>query len=739
MWQTLLVLLAPVPQALAKVGEPPAGAAVHDGAAAPARLAYGPAEAAASHAKMIAALADIAQRADVTDLFVGNQDVTECEKILAELPPDKQNLKRYENLCKLAKAQLRLGDTQVSVENYTKAVALDPQLEGKVDPKVLLHTHTDLALAWLRLGENHNCVARHNSESCILPIGKKGQHLDQEGSRKAMEILLGVLKTNPNEQRALWLLNLAAMTVGEYPDGVPAEFRVPTNALDSDEPFPRFVDMAPELGLNTMNLAGGVILDDFDGDDVLDVVTSDMHPRGRLHFFKGHPDGTYTERSAEANFEGITGGLNINQTDYDNDGALDILVMRGAWSFDRGQVPQSLLHNDGHGTFTDVAFAAGLVQVSYPSQAGAWGDYDNDGDLDLYKGNESSPMIAAPCQLFRNNGDGTFTDVAKEAGVLNNRYAKGAVWGDYDGDRLLDLYVSNLDDLNRLYHNLGNGKFESVAADLGVQQPEHSFSAWFWDYDNDGALDIYVATFLPKVEVFVQDVMGHKGLSEYACLYHGDGKGHFTEVGAQSGFDDINVTMGSNFGDLDNDGFLDVYLGTGFPDYEALMPNRMYWNRGGKRFSDVTTNGGFGHLQKGHGIAFADLDHDGDTDVFAHMGGAFAGDGFGNAVFRNPGFGNHCVTVKLVGVRTNRAAIGARIRCDITENGVKRSVYRTVTGGSSFGANPLRQTLGLGKAAKVDVLEVYWPTSDRKQTFRDVGIDQSFEIREDRDELKRLE
>jgi len=227
--------------------------------------------------------------------------------------------------------------------------------------------------------------------------------------------------------------------------------------------------------------------------------------------------------------------------------------------------------------------------------------------------------------------------------------------------------------------------------------------------------------------------------AELACLYQNDGKGGFREVSKEMGLTDINVTMGANFGDLDNDGFLDFYLGTGFPDYEALVPNRMYWNRGGKKFADVTTAGGFGHLQKGHGIAFADLDRDGDQDVFAEMGGAFPGDAFGNALFRNPGFGNHWVTVKLVGVRSNRVGMGARIRCEISENGAKRSVYRHVDSGSSFGANPLRQMLGLGKASKIDVLEVYWPTSDTTQTFRDVPVDTAFEITEGKDELRRIE
>ena len=169
------------------------------------------------------------------------------------------------------------------------------------------------------------------------------------------------------------------------------------------------------------------------------------------------------------------------------------------------------------------------------------------------------------------------------------------------------------------------------------------------------------------------------------------------------------------------------------------MPNVMYRNQGGKAFADVTTNGGFGHLQKGHGVSFADLDGDGDQDVIVKMGGAYRGDGYGIALFENPGFGNHWIKVRLVGVRSNRSAIGARIRADITEGGVQRSIYRTVGTGGSFGCNPLRQEIGIGKATKIDVLEISWPTSKTKQTFRDVEADRFVEITEGRDQLRPLE
>jgi len=147
---------------------------------------------------------------------------------------------------------------------------------------------------------------------------------------------------------------------------------------------------------------------------------------------------------------------------------------------------------------------------------------------------------------------------------------------------------------------------------------------------------------------------------------------------------------------------------------------------------------GFGHLQKGHGIAFADLDNDGDADVFEQMGGAFPGDKYGDALFENPGFNNHWLSIKLVGVTTNRAAIGARIHLEIDEGGSSRSIYRHVNSGGSFGANPLRQTLGIGKADHVRKLSIFWPTTGRTQVFNKVAADQFIQIVEDERQFTKI-
>ena len=197
--------------------------------------------------------------------------------------------------------------------------------------------------------------------------------------------------------------------------------------------------------------------------------------------------------------------------------------------------------------------------------------------------------------------------------------------------------------------------------------------------------------------------------------------------------------MGSNFGDIDNDGYLDMYLGTGRPEYRYVVPNVLFKNVDGRRFEDVTTSSGTGHLQKGHGIAFADWDRDGDQDIFLEAGGATPGDQAHNVLFQNPGHGNHWLTVRLIGTKTNRAAIGARVRVDLPDpTAAWPPVHREVTSGSSYGGNPFTQTIGLGKAEAVRTLEIDWPTSRTRQTFHDVPIDRAIEITEGREGFRVL-
>ena len=691
----------------------------------------------AGHERMLQALAQVAGRTADTNLYQGDAPARQLREQLAAMPPESTDQDLLTVRMQLGAQELRLGNVADAIEQFTQARALLAQMPGEIPAVVAIETAFQLGLAHFRLGQTRNCVTEQPPAGCILPLTGAGIFTQQDASRQAILHFAEVLRNEPpgTEQylEAQWLLNIAYMTLGGYPDWMPQAYVLPPRAFDSGEPAPRFANVALALGLDTpeaADLSGGAVGDDFDNDGYLDIVVSTMETRGQLRFFRNNRDGTFTDRTDAAGLRGLYGGLNLVQADYDNDGNVDLLVLRGAWLEQHGQHPNSLLRNNGDGTFTDVTFDAGLGAVHYPTQTAAFADYDNDGDLDLYVGNETTEAFQAPCQLFRNDGEGAFTDVAAEAGVENGRFSKSVVWGDFDGDRWPDLYVSNYGQANRLYRNNADGTFTDVAPELGVTGPEASFPAWFWDYDNDGALDLYVSAYVAGTAHLAADALGLPLDIEMATLYRGNGGGQFTDVSVQQRISRPSAPMGSNFGDLDNDGFLDFYLGTGNPLLEHVMPNVMYRNDGGTGFTDVTAAGGFGTLQKGHGVVFADFDHDGDQDVFEQLGGAVPADRAGNAFFENPGFGNRWVTVKLVGVGSNRSAIGARIRVDVIEDGARRSIYKRVNSGGTFGANPLRQTIGLGGASRIERLEVFWPTTGLAQTFVEVPLDRLIEITE---------
>ena len=501
----------------------------------------------------------------------------------------------------------------------------------------------------------------------------------------------------------------------------------------------RFRDIAPALGLNRFNQSGGAILEDFDNDGLLDLVITSLDPALPMQLFRNQGDGTFEERGRAAGLDKQLGGLYCVQTDYNNDGWLDIYVARGAWT----RTPQrhSLLRNNGDGTFTDVTREAGL-DTPIDGQVAVWADYDNDGYLDLFVGGETSP-----CRLYHNRGDGTFEELAEKAGVTNNRFTKGANWGDFDGDGYPDLFVSNLGQDKRLYHNNRDGTFTDVAPALGVTGPNLSFACWFWDYDNDGWLDIWVNTFEFSLNDLVMSELHRPHKGDTCRLYRNlQGKG-FKDVSAEVGLNLSLCPMGSNFADIDNDGFLDMYLGTGNPNYSTLVPNKLFKNIAGKRFVDITASSGTGHLQKGHAVAFGDWANRGYVDLFVQLGGATPGDQFRNALFHNPCQGNHALKLRLVGKKTNRAAIGARIKVipSAGEPGVlapgdyPKEVHRHVTSGGSFGGNTFQQILGVGKATKIARLEIYWPTSQTTQVFTNLDVDQSIEITEFADSYRRLE
>jgi ASPIC and UnbV/FG-GAP-like repeat/Tetratricopeptide repeat len=651
----------------------------------------------------------------------------------------------------LARELLAAGKIQESL------AALDAlETDGKTNAPRVWEAHTTeptllRATAFLRLAEEQNCHLGNARDSCLLPIRAGGIHRQREGSTRAIQVLNELLASEPQNLSARWLLNIAHMTLGSYPEGVPQAALIPPAVFAAQYPLPRFDNVAKEVGVDVYGLSGGAILDDFDNDGLLDLVVSSIGFQDQMRYLRNSGNGTFEDRTVQSGLSGEVGGLNLIQADYDNDGFVDVLVLRGGWMGTEGGFPFSLLRNKGNGTFTDVTRAAGLIRFA-PSQTATWLDYDGDGWLDLFVGNESGrvdgdPQYIYPCQLYHSNRDGTFTNVAHEVGVDVAAFVKGVVSTDYDNDGRPDIYVSVNGGDNLLFHNEGAAasgapgwRFKNVAAEAGVTEPQASFGAFFFDYDNDSWPDLFVAgySFTTCGDV-AADYLGLPTSVDRGRLYHNRGDGTFEDVTKAAGLYKVIPAMGLNFGDLDNDGFLDFYLATGNPVLATLVPNRMFRNDGGRTFQDVTTAGNFGHLQKGHAVAFGDIDNDGDQDIFNELGGAYLADKAFSALYENPGNSNRWLSLELEGVRSNKRGEGARIKVVVAGRSGERSIYRTVGSGGSFGGSPLRQEIGLGDATRIVSVEVFWPATGRTQVVAGLQPNRRYRVTEGLEAATRLE
>jgi len=624
-----------------------------------------------------------------------------------------------------AQAHVLLGQLDAFQGRMAEAIASWERAltHAEAVPEARLPVLEALGIAHLQKAAIDNGAFETGVEPCLL-CGSGRQGFAATGDAEhAVDYFSRYLAERPDDLEVRWLLNLAYMTLGRYPDAVPPAHLLEPAALRSVEDVGRFIDVARDSGLTSFSLAGGIIVDDLDGDGRFEVVTSSMDGCAPMRLFRRSDSGLFVEAAAEAGLGGQLGGLNIVQADYDNNGCPDILVLRGGWE---PAQRNSLLRNDCRGTFTDVTAQVGLAEPATSTQTAAWTDYDNDGRLDLFVGNED-----VPAQLFRQQPDGTFVDVAADAGVARSAFTKGVAAGDYDNDGWPDLYVSNMGGRNFLYRNDGDGTFTELGQAAGVPGPGRGFPTWFFDYDNDGWQDLFVASYFISVEETARTYLGLPASANTLKLYRNLGDGSFEDVTRRTGLDKVFMAMGANFGDIDNDGFLDLYLGTGNPSYASMLPNVLLRNRGGTSFVDVTASSGTGEWHKGHGVAFVDLDDDGDDELVTVIGGATPGDAHALRLYRNPGHGHDWINLTLIGQRTNRSAIGARIAVTLEDaSGHRRTVHRTVGSGGSFGASPLRQHVGLGPEARIEAIDIWWPTSGTRQRFTDVDVNQSIEIAE---------
>jgi FG-GAP-like repeat len=570
---------------------------------------------------------------------------------------------------------------------------------------------------------------------CSLPLRRP--HDLQQPSRRAAWLfarLLDRFDPDPDSARLYrWLLNFCYMTVGGFPAEVPRRFLIQTPFIDAFYGAAaerarqrygdlRFADRAQEMGVDSLGNGRGVAVEDFENDGRLDLVVASS----KLRFFR-NVGGRFVDVTEAAGLGGIVQPFTVSAADVDGDGWMDLLVT----------CPFSHFHlflNNRDGTFRDAAAASGLLAALPPdaiaaSWITAWGDVNNDGKLDLFIANWAFKMpflhgiMGKPrmdSKLFINNGDGTFHDGTAEFGLaelVHDRFYIGAAFGDYDRDGYEDLLLTSpLRGTSVLLHNVRGRRFE--VTDL-LPRKEPAFTGSFVDVDQDGRLDIFEAGFgdaRTSVEQAVFGVHAADFLTGHSSILLQTPDGRFVDHPEFFGDGRMPMgTMGASYGDLDNDGCPDFYLGTGNPEPWFILPHLMFLgeevgSRCTGRMVNISMLQGFGNVQKGHGIVFADFDGDGRQDIYSSLGGMWPSDQWTSQLFMNQTKNaNSWVKVRLRGRASNRFGVGSMIavrahRADGTP--IVRTYHMDSKTG--FGSAPYLAHIGLERSVAIDGVEVRW-------------------------------
>jgi hypothetical protein len=527
------------------------------------------------------------------------------------------------------------------------------------------------------------------------------------------------LERDRDQPRAQFWLWLAAGKLGGYPDSVPGPLRVVMASGRHDTEL-RFESVAAQIGLDKTGDGRGIAVFDYDGDGRLDVLVASG---AGCSLFHNDGDGTFSDVSVGSGLDACVSSFAVTIGDYDNDGRADVFITRAGFL----EGASVLYHNNGDGTFTDVTKRAGVS--GWLSTFGAsWVDYDCDGNLDLFVGSNLNGMLwpKVPDRLYHNNGDGTFTEVAAAAGIHTPWPTLGSAWGDYNNDGFPDLFLSSSFGRSQLFRNNGDGTFTNVSREAGIEEPCLGSVAFWCDYDDDGWLDLVQCVWCWHEDMLHSLRHGAgPAAGRPIRVFHNNRDGTFREIARELGITESWGSMSGNAGDLDNDGRIDFLLGNGGPQMERAEPAVVLQQDGRGKFRNVTFSAGLPPFGKSHGANLADLFGDGRLSLLLASGGFYPGDPMTTEVYRPVKRLGNYLNVRLRGTTSNRDAVGARVR--LRARG--RTQHRLVSGGSGFGCLPFDQHFGLGAATAIESLEVDWP-SRRRQRFEQVPVNATIRITE---------